>query len=1033
MDSPSENRSPATNSGLHSRDVSVDITTPVPSTPDRPVNFDIDEVLEQRINEDPFDTDAWLTVLHEAEREGEVAKVREAYERFLKVFPTSSRHWIQYAEFELKHQHFTEVEAIFQRCLRSVLSVELWKFYLNYIRRINTGPESKEIVTKSYDFVLQHVGLDRDSGPIWSDYLFFLKSGQAQNTWEEQQKMDAMRRVFQRAVCIPLSNIENIWRDYDSFENGLNKLTAKKFLQERSAGYMTARMMLKELRKLTEGINKTLLPRPVKWTERELHQLEQWKRYIRWERSNPLSFEDPAALSARVAWTYKQALLSMRFYPEIWFEAATYFSEIGRVDESVALLKNATEIMPTSFLVHFAYVEMEESRKNFKECRAAFEALIKNLTQKIDEMNNRVNEEIQAAKAKLLEEQQALDGSTTSTKKVRDIEEVDGEMRERDREELKKRNRDLVLYEKLARKEVDEMIKGAGLAWIMFMQFVRRTEGTSQWRQVFGRARRSNGCPYQVYIAAALLEYHCTKDRAIAGKVFELGYKNFSDETAYVEQYLEFLIQQNDDSNARALFERALITMSPDKARSLWEKFSEYENKYGDLVAITKVEKRRREVYPNDSVLDRFAARYCYNDLKVIEEMDMGASIRKNIHVPALTDFSSDFPPPPPVDLDNASRPGRRPLMEPVHADLYPRPDFGMWSSYRVYPDMIRKGPQSSRESHARPGDMDTIPQPHSDRVKIERDDHDVGIKGPNGYAPRPPIPPQLAPSLPQQAIPSPSSHQTPPMIPPPMPPQPPQAPLPPLPPLPIPGGPPLAIPGWTAGPHGLIPDALAFFLSNLPPASVFNGPVLAPQEVLELVRSSQIPAGQTMMIPPPILPGAPVPPPPQTGLPMSGPGGSDHRAGGGGGGRDMGPHTGYRGGPNDRDGRDIRDGRDGRDSRDSYRDHRDSRERDRDPRDMRDARDPRDTRDPRDAPRNDRIDRGGRGGGSDRGGFRPRGGPSGGGGRGGAIKRSRGRDDDEMGGSGGGGGDYNRNQMPGVNRPPEYDLFRARQQRKMD
>lgn len=93
-----------------------------------------------------------------------------------------SRYWIQYAEFELKHHHFTEVEAIFQRCLRSVLSVDLWKYYLNYIRRINTGPEAKDIITKAYDFVLQHVGLDRDSGPIWSDYLFFLKSGQVRSS-----------------------------------------------------------------------------------------------------------------------------------------------------------------------------------------------------------------------------------------------------------------------------------------------------------------------------------------------------------------------------------------------------------------------------------------------------------------------------------------------------------------------------------------------------------------------------------------------------------------------------------------------------------------------------------------------------------------------------------------------------------------------------------------------------------------------------------------------------------------------------------
>ncbi|KAF9898213.1 mRNA 3'-end-processing protein rna14, partial [Lobosporangium transversale] len=867
----------------------------------------------------------------------------------------------------------------------SVLSVDLWKYYLNYIRRINTGPESRDIITKAYDFVLQHVGLDRDSGPIWADYIFFLKSGLVQNTWEEQQKMDAMRRVYQKAVCIPLNNIENIWRDYDSFENGLNKLTAKKFLLERSAGYMTARMMWKELRKLTDGINKNMLPRPVKWTERELHQLEQWKRYIRWEKSNPLNLEDPAALSNRVIWTYKQALMSMRFYPEIWFEAATYFQEVGRVDEAVALLKNGCEILPTSFLLHFACAELEENRKNFKESRAVFETLVKNLTDKIDDMNNKVNEEVQAAKLALQAEQQLLDSGLTSGKKVRDIEEVDGEVRERERDELKKRTKELLQYEKLARREVDEMVKGCGLAWIMFMQFVRRTEGTSQWRQIFSRARRSSGCPYQVYIAAALMEYHCTKDASIAGKVFELGYKSFSDETDYVDQYLEFLIQLNDDSNARALFERALINMSPDTARPLWEKFSEYENKYGDLAAIAKVEKRRREVYPEDSVLDRFVARYSFNDLKVIEEMDMGLSIRKNIHVPALTDFSSDFPPPPPVNLDKAYRAGRRPLMEPVHADLYPRPDFAMWNTYRVYPEMIKSSATAAarerereREANVRPGGMDTVPHAHphaggGDRDRDARDAEmrDVPVPGGPGFAPKPLLPPHAPSPIPPQAMNSPSHQSNPPVLPPP--PQPPIQQHP----------PPLSVPGWTAGPHGLIPEAVAFFLSNLPSASSFNGPVLAPHDILELIRVAQIPPGQAMIVPPPVpVPGMPPQPVPGPGLT---PHNDIHRDGGRGPlpGRDMG-NTGYRG---DRD--------------------RDFHNRDRD--------------------RDQRGERGGRG---DRGSFRSRGGP---GGMRGGMKR-KGRDyDDDLGGAGGGnvGGDFRNNHMPGVNRPPEYDLFRSRQQRK--
>jgi cleavage stimulation factor subunit 3 len=64
------------------------------------------------------------------------------------------------------------------------LSVELWKYYLNYIRRINTGPDAQKIITQAYEFVLQHVGLDAESGPIWGDYLFFLKSGQVNEVFD---------------------------------------------------------------------------------------------------------------------------------------------------------------------------------------------------------------------------------------------------------------------------------------------------------------------------------------------------------------------------------------------------------------------------------------------------------------------------------------------------------------------------------------------------------------------------------------------------------------------------------------------------------------------------------------------------------------------------------------------------------------------------------------------------------------------------------------------------------------------------------
>jgi hypothetical protein len=42
---------------------------------------------------------------------------------------------------------------------------------------MNTGPQTREVIKKSYDFALNHVGQDKDSGSIWEEYIQFLKDG----------------------------------------------------------------------------------------------------------------------------------------------------------------------------------------------------------------------------------------------------------------------------------------------------------------------------------------------------------------------------------------------------------------------------------------------------------------------------------------------------------------------------------------------------------------------------------------------------------------------------------------------------------------------------------------------------------------------------------------------------------------------------------------------------------------------------------------------------------------------------------------
>jgi cleavage stimulation factor subunit 3 len=105
--------------------------------------------------------------------------------------------------------------------------------YLDYVRRRNnlttdaTGA-ARTTINQAYDFVLQNIGLDKNSGYIWRDYIDFIKSGPGVvggSSWQDQQKMDLLRKTYQKAICLPIEGVDAIWKEYDQFEMGLNKLT----------------------------------------------------------------------------------------------------------------------------------------------------------------------------------------------------------------------------------------------------------------------------------------------------------------------------------------------------------------------------------------------------------------------------------------------------------------------------------------------------------------------------------------------------------------------------------------------------------------------------------------------------------------------------------------------------------------------------------------------------------------------------------------------------------------------------------------
>lgn len=176
--------------------------------------------------------------------------------------------------------------------------------------------------------------------------------------------MDALRKVYHRAVQIPLDNVEALWQELEAFETGLNRITAKKFMADLSPGHMQARTTLRQLVNhlvtlfptpqvcvcvvffffsflivtnadllqvnLQTGRNEIYLPPLPTFNASERTLVGKWKAYLKWEESNPLEIEekDKAVLIARLQNVYRKAVIRMRYYTEIWCVHIVIYQDI---------------------------------------------------------------------------------------------------------------------------------------------------------------------------------------------------------------------------------------------------------------------------------------------------------------------------------------------------------------------------------------------------------------------------------------------------------------------------------------------------------------------------------------------------------------------------------------------------------------------------------------------------------------------------------------------------------------------------------
>lgn len=523
------------------------------------------EGLEQRIERDRYDTEAWTNLLGEV-AQWNIEHARPYYERFFDVYPTAGKYWRMYAEHEMRAKRFDRVEKIFMRCLLSCLNVELWKCYLDYIRTIKderASVEERDEIQRAYEFTLEHVGLDIGASPIWTDYIEFLKTSTGRSgpvasgtsstvglLLPHQYDVSAVRRAFQRSVVIPMQNLDKLHEEYEQWERELSPTLANTLLPEYLSKFKSAWNAFKEKRSLREHLMPNMLARPPRFAPvvqpdaplsvaslKEEEQVVLWKQLVHFEKRNVQRLQ-PAQLKQRVVFAYNQALLCLYHHPDVWYDFVAYLIDNNALDEAKNTFERGIKALPANILLHFTYADFEESRKNISEAKN--------------------------------------------------------------------------IYERLLERRTDPIV------FVQYQKFARRAEGINAAREVFLRARKIPGAlTWHLYAASGLMEFNLNNDPKAAVRVFEHGLKQSMHEPEYILEYLDLLYRMNDVNNTRVLFERVLSsgTLQGEKGLEIWNRFLKFEYTFGDPNSIAKVEKRRIEAHPQlelnplRAMVDRFRFR----------------------------------------------------------------------------------------------------------------------------------------------------------------------------------------------------------------------------------------------------------------------------------------------------------------------------------------------------------------------------------------------------------------------------------------
>lgn len=286
-----------------------------------------------------------------------------------------------------------------------------------------------------------------------------------------------------------------------------------------------------------------------------MEQAEMWKRWIAWEKDDPLVLksDEPKAYNQRILYCYKQALMALRFWPEMWVDAAEWcFQNDVRENEKemgTEMLLQGIRANPESVLLALKHADHIEATYPAKEgdkseyaqvVRKPFDDVLHVLYGLGDKVKEREELEIKTL-------MQAVAQEPVQVSIEQNDDEEDEKPKKSPTEERVSAIQDAYAIE-------SQLIsRTISYVWIALARAIRRIQGKGHpevggLRKIFTEARREGRLTSDVYVAVALLESVVYKD-PVGAKIFERGSRLFPTDVEFMIEYLKYLHSKDDTTS----------------------------------------------------------------------------------------------------------------------------------------------------------------------------------------------------------------------------------------------------------------------------------------------------------------------------------------------------------------------------------------------------------------------------------------------------------------------------------------------------